>query len=304
MDGYYSAAEKDALVACCDCYVSLHRSEGLGLTMAEAMAAGKPVIATGYSGNMQFMTAANSFLVDYVMTPVARDCEPYPENAMWADPDTDHAADLMRKVYAQPREASAKGQRARAEIFERHSVAVAAEAIGRRLQSIRANRRNWVSIASPARSVGALSAPPGSLESEALEIESTLTRLNQLAEPRITVEGRAVRTRAAMQRGLFRLLRPFLFQHQQLHAELLGVLSKLARGLHEERNARAAADKRIAQLAGDVTTSMREISRLDSETSRARPAAEDGPDGRSHQVGARIPREFTARREPGRNPTR
>jgi len=86
IDVYYTAEEKDALVALCDCYVSLHRSEGLGLTMAEAMAAGKPVIATGYSGNMQFMTAANSFLVEYVLTPVAANCEPYPEGAVWADP--------------------------------------------------------------------------------------------------------------------------------------------------------------------------------------------------------------------------
>ena len=49
----------------CDCYVSLHRSEGLGLTMAEAMALGKPVIATGYSGNLHFMTPENSYLVDF-----------------------------------------------------------------------------------------------------------------------------------------------------------------------------------------------------------------------------------------------
>ena len=58
-----SAAAKNAMVANCDCYVSLHRSEGLGLTMAEAMYFGKPVIATAYSGNLDFMTPDNSFLV-------------------------------------------------------------------------------------------------------------------------------------------------------------------------------------------------------------------------------------------------
>ena len=54
-----------ALFARADCYVSLHRSEGFGLTLAESMALGKPVIATGYSGNTDFMTPANSYLVDW-----------------------------------------------------------------------------------------------------------------------------------------------------------------------------------------------------------------------------------------------
>ena len=57
IDDYYSAEEKNSLLGLCDCYVSLHRSEGLGLTMAEAMGLEKPVIATGYSGNLDFMTA-------------------------------------------------------------------------------------------------------------------------------------------------------------------------------------------------------------------------------------------------------
>ena len=58
------ADERLALVADVDCYVSLHRSEGLGLTMAEAMAAGTPVIATGYSGNLDFMLPGSALLVD------------------------------------------------------------------------------------------------------------------------------------------------------------------------------------------------------------------------------------------------
>ena len=77
-DGYLSADEKNALLAACDCYVSLHRAEGLGLTLAEAMALGKPAIATGYSGNRHFMTDENSFLVGYRLTSVSDDCGPYP----------------------------------------------------------------------------------------------------------------------------------------------------------------------------------------------------------------------------------
>ena len=71
IDGYLSAADKEALMAACDCYVSLHRSEGFGLTMAEAMAYGKPVIATAYSGNLAFMTEETSYLVPYQL-----DCAP------------------------------------------------------------------------------------------------------------------------------------------------------------------------------------------------------------------------------------
>ena len=65
MDGYLPARERDALMNACDCYVSLHRSEGFGLTLAEAMALEKPTIATAYSGNLAFMTPENSFLVPW-----------------------------------------------------------------------------------------------------------------------------------------------------------------------------------------------------------------------------------------------
>lgn len=82
LDGYLTHDEKAALVACCDCYVSLHRGEGFGLTMVEAMALGKPVIATAYSGNLEFMTAENSFLVRYELEQIPRGCDPYPAGAV------------------------------------------------------------------------------------------------------------------------------------------------------------------------------------------------------------------------------
>ena len=61
----------------CDCYVSLHRAEGFGLTIAEAMLCRKPVIATAYSGNMDFMTPANSYLVKHRLVELAHDDPPY-----------------------------------------------------------------------------------------------------------------------------------------------------------------------------------------------------------------------------------
>jgi glycosyltransferase involved in cell wall biosynthesis len=99
-----------------DCYVSLHRAEGFGYTCAEAMAYGMPVIATGYSGNLQFMDRQNSFLVDYREAAVAVADGPYQRGSMWAEPDVRHAAELMKMVYDRPGLARATGARAREDV--------------------------------------------------------------------------------------------------------------------------------------------------------------------------------------------
>ena len=88
-----------ALHRCIDVYVSLHRCEGFGLGMAEAMCMGKPVVATAYSGNMEFMTAANSCLVDYRMVAVRPGEYPYADGQQWADPNPQHAASHFRALY-------------------------------------------------------------------------------------------------------------------------------------------------------------------------------------------------------------
>ncbi len=121
-DGYVSVPERDALIAGCDCFVSLHRSEGYGLTMAEAMALGKPVIATGYSGNLEFMDEGSAFLVPYELVPVPRGWWAHAPGAMWAQPDVDAAADAMSRVFADPDAARALGARAAASILGRNSL--------------------------------------------------------------------------------------------------------------------------------------------------------------------------------------
>ncbi len=136
-DGYLSAQEKDAMMARCDCYVSLHRSEGYGLTMAEAMSLGKPAIATGYSGNLEFMTPENSYLCSFEYTEVGPGSAPYPPACRWAQPNLDEAAAFMRHVYRDQDEAKARGRRAAADIQSRHSPAVAGQAIGERIAAIR-----------------------------------------------------------------------------------------------------------------------------------------------------------------------
>ena len=78
VDRWMTDAQRRALAARADCYVSLHRSEGFGLTMAEAMALGKPVIATGYSGNLDFMDATTAYLVGHGLTEVGPGVDIYP----------------------------------------------------------------------------------------------------------------------------------------------------------------------------------------------------------------------------------
>ncbi len=84
--------------------------------MAEAMYLGKPVIATGYSGNLDFMTGENSYLVDYELVPIGPDAAPYPADGEWAEPNVDHAAALMREVFENPAGARQRGERAAADI--------------------------------------------------------------------------------------------------------------------------------------------------------------------------------------------
>jgi glycosyltransferase involved in cell wall biosynthesis len=148
VDGYVSAAERDAQMALCDCYVSLHRSEGYGLTMAEAMAAGKPVIATGYSGNLAFMDEENSLLVPYALTTVPRGCPPYPVWAEWAEPDLDAAARHMRHVWEDPDAARRLGRRAQEDILRSSSPRRTAAFVAARLEQRRAEhgprRDDWV----------------------------------------------------------------------------------------------------------------------------------------------------------------
>ena len=130
-----------ALFNACDCYVSLHRSEGLGLTLAEAMLLGKPAIATGYSGNLHFMNRDNSLLVGYERTEIPEDLPPsYPKGCVWAEPSVEEAAHWMRWVYEHREEARALGARGREEAGRLLAPEAAGRRMRRRLEEIRAGR--------------------------------------------------------------------------------------------------------------------------------------------------------------------
>ncbi|MBN9661487.1 MAG: glycosyltransferase [Acidobacteria bacterium] len=101
-DATLSRNEMHALTQAADCIVSLHRSEGFGLHIAEAMYFGKPTIVTNYSGNVDFTRSDNSMLVDFRLIPVGQGCLPYDENSRWADPEIEQAASHMRTLVADP----------------------------------------------------------------------------------------------------------------------------------------------------------------------------------------------------------
>lgn len=101
-DEHLSRDDHMAFIRGVDALVSLHRSEGLGLHLAEAMWLGTPVVATRYSGNLDFTDDDCALLVDATLTPVVRGEGVYPPEARWADPDLDRAAAAMRRLVDDP----------------------------------------------------------------------------------------------------------------------------------------------------------------------------------------------------------
>lgn len=128
------------LLSVADAYVSLHRSEGLGLGLAESMYLGKPVIGTGYSGNLQFMTRENSCLVDFGLVDVPPQSYPHAAGQQWAEPDIADAACWMRRVYLDAefrRDIAARGAD---DIRQHMSRGAASAAMVAELQRIRLGR--------------------------------------------------------------------------------------------------------------------------------------------------------------------
>lgn len=103
VDQHWSRAEVNGLIQSSDLYASLHRSEGFGLTIAEAMLLGTPVLTTAWSGNMDFCTAENSFLVPYKPIPVNSTHPEFSEltHASWADADIEFCTRILADIYRQ-----------------------------------------------------------------------------------------------------------------------------------------------------------------------------------------------------------
>ncbi len=125
-----------ALQAACDCYVSLHRSEGFGLAVAECMHLGKPVIATDWSATAEYLTPENGCPVRNHLVTLDRNHGPYGKGQTWAEADVDHAAEHMRRLHGDRALAARLGAAARATIAARFAPAVIGARYRRRLESI------------------------------------------------------------------------------------------------------------------------------------------------------------------------
>jgi glycosyltransferase involved in cell wall biosynthesis len=141
IDRLLSRDELTSLIGVCDCFVSLHRSEGFGLPPAEAMSLGKPAILTNWSGNVDYMTDDNCIAIDYELVKLDRDFGPYKAGQHWAEPDLDQAAHCMKRIVAEPelaRNIGPKGQETIRSQFSPHAVG---KIITARLEEIRSGIR-------------------------------------------------------------------------------------------------------------------------------------------------------------------
>ncbi|MEZ5786309.1 MAG: glycosyltransferase [Xanthobacteraceae bacterium] len=126
----FSAPEMAALTAAADAFVSLHRSEGFGLNIAEAMATGRLAIATDFSGNTDFMNAENSLLIPYQMRAVAPSEYVHGTGQWWAEPEHDAAVEALRTAVRNEPLTKRLAERARRDMREGYSP----QAIGKRLK--------------------------------------------------------------------------------------------------------------------------------------------------------------------------
>ena len=137
IDRVMDRAEVTSLIKVCDCFVSLHRSEGFGLGPAEAMSLAKPAIITNWSGNVDYMTPDNSIAIDYKLVKLGRDYGPYKAHQHWAEPNLEQASQWMKKLRDDASLGHHLGRRARETILSLYSPSVVGTQIRARLAEIR-----------------------------------------------------------------------------------------------------------------------------------------------------------------------
>jgi glycosyltransferase involved in cell wall biosynthesis len=134
-----NALETRSLLNAADCFASLHRSEGFGRGLGEAMFLGRLALGTGYSGNVDFMRRENSLLVDYQLIAVQADQYPHAEGQVWAEPDIDQAANLLESAINDPKHCREVAMRGRADVTAGFSNRAVGLRILSRLSSIGAS---------------------------------------------------------------------------------------------------------------------------------------------------------------------
>ncbi len=253
IDSYVTASEKNSMIASADCYVSLHRSEGFGLTPAEAMCMGKPVIATRYGGNLEFMNDRNSWLVDCELVPIGSGQEPYPADGEWADPDVEQAAGYMREIFAEPQSARRRAAQGARDMSDAFSPQAAGDSMRRRLEHIHARRertRRDVPEGSPTPDLGRLAEfvsqgpqPPGRLRSGS--------------------------PRGFVRRLVLRLIKPFTAYQRMVDNEMLETLRELVREATTTRDAlRNVRLREAKRTAAQLAELRRQSSRAEEQAGR------------------------------------
>jgi glycosyltransferase involved in cell wall biosynthesis/SAM-dependent methyltransferase len=256
IDRYVSAEERSGMMTACDCYASLHRSEGLGLTMAEAMALGKPVVATGWSGNLEFMSEENSHLVHHGMVMLERDHGPYPAGAEWAEPDLDHAADCLRRVFDDREAAAALGERARRSIVENHGTEPTVAFLRQRLAAIDCR---------PVAHPGDAAAPPAPAASRAQAWFVRGLQESWERSPRLGSAGAHARS------AMLRAIQPYTRRQAELDGLLVEAAVASETGLAELRSRISALEEHVLMLQTATAASSLTLGELDERlTTRGR----------------------------------
>ncbi len=137
IDHYLARNEVASLMNVADCYVSLHRSEGFGLSLAESMFFGKPVIATNYSGNVDFLNEVNGFPISYRLVDLTEDYGTYRKGNVWAEPSEEEATRAMRLVYEQSEVGNRKAMQGREDIVRSLGPDMVGRLVKQRLMEIK-----------------------------------------------------------------------------------------------------------------------------------------------------------------------
>ncbi|HYC58018.1 MAG TPA: glycosyltransferase, partial [Thermoanaerobaculia bacterium] len=242
-DGYVSSDDYFSMLDACDCYVSLHRSEGFGLTVAEAMAMGKPVISTAYSSTLEFANESNSYLVPARLTKVGDHAAPYPRDSRWAEPEVAAAAQQMVRVYVDPGAAAAVGARARADIQALHSPRARGPLLRRLLEDQR--RPSEAVPASAPQTIEVTVEPPDAFEIDAIAAESLL------GAPRPDLPSPMQRLMTPLRRLVLRCIRVFWVQQRAIDRALLAVMHTLNR---QSRAETTRMREELTELAAEIRT--------------------------------------------------
>ncbi|WP_020499425.1 FkbM family methyltransferase [Sciscionella marina] len=260
LERYLSPEDLQALYAESDAYVSLHRSEGFGLTVAQAMVMGIPVVATDYSSTTEFVDDKTGWPVPYSLVPVGKDCFPYHEDALWAQPDIRAAAEAMRRIVDDPAEAARRARAAREYMLREHSMTAAATWVGEQLHAAHAA---WLAGREPVPE-------PEPIPDPLAPLDSASAALDWRAEPGTSARNPLA---PAVRKAMLRLLDHYDVHQRAVLGELTSGGQETARRLLQRiewleatvDSLRAKADEtgantnRLTALTDELHTGYREL---------------------------------------------